>query len=167
MRNVRRYFKEGRTYFLTHITYRRQPILITHIDLLWNSIHKFKQLTPYELIAWVILPDHWHCIIEPSENDVASLMKRIKLSLAAGYLKRLGFRSGRTWHNRYWDHVIRDQEDMNRHVDYIHYNPMRHGLATSAMKYPHSPFRQFVDSGLYDLRWGIVNSPTIIGDFGE
>jgi len=121
----------------------------------------------YELIAWVILPDHWHCIIDPLEKDVASLMKRIKLSFTAGYLKRLGFRSGRTWHNRYWDHVIRNQEDMNRHLDYIHYNPVKHRLATSAMEYPHSSFRQFVDSGLYDSTWGIVDSPTMIGDFGE
>ena len=75
---------------------------------------------------------------------------------------RCGFRSGRTWHNRYWDHIIRDQEDMNRHLDYIHYNPERHGLVTSAMEYPHSSFRQFVDNGLYDSTWGIVDSPTTI-----
>jgi putative transposase len=167
MRNVRRYFKEGRIYFFTHVTYQRQPILITHIDLLWNSIHKFKQLTTYELIAWVILPDHWHCLIGPLDNDVASPMKRVKLSFAAGYLKRCGLRSGRTWHNRYWDHIIRDQEDMNRHLDYIHYNPVRHGLVASAMEYPHSSFRQFVDNGLYDSTWGSVNSPTITGEFGE
>ena len=167
MHNVRRYFKEGNTYFLTHVTFERLPILVDNCDLLWRAIDKYKDRQPLDVIAWAILPDHWHVLLDPKCNDVASLMKKIKLSFAQTYLKRKEMISGRVWHNRYWDHIIRDQQDLNRHVDYIHYNPVKHGLASSSAAYEHSSFSEFVSNGLYDCSWGRVDSVKIDGEFGE
>ena len=119
------------------------------------------------MIAWAVLPDHWHCIINPGDNNLSSLMKKMKLSFAQNYLKRRGAQSGRTWHNRYWDHIIRDEEDMNRHLDYIHYNPVKHGLVTSSGRYPHSSFAEYVKNGSYAPDWGTIDSVKIEGEFGE
>ncbi len=167
MHNVRRYFSEGNCYFLTHVTYQRRPILVENIDLLRSSINRYVEETSSHLIAWVVLPDHWHCIVDPDENSVDSLMKKIKLSFAQNYLKRQKTNSGRTWHNRYWDHIIRDETDMNRHLDYIHYNPVKHGLAKSSRSYAHSSFAEHVGNGLYDFEWGTIDSVRIDGEFGE
>lgn len=167
MRNVKRYFKRGNTYSLTHVTYQRSPILVQNIDLLWESIDKYRRSSPFSLVAWAILPDHWHCIVSPGKNDLATLMKKVKLSFAMRFLKRQGLSSGRVWQNRYWDHIIRDQQDLNRHIDYIHYNPVRHGVVDSSLDYPHSSFSDFVDRGLYESTWGAVDSVRLEGDFGE
>lgn len=167
MRNVRRYFKKGSTYFLTHITFDRQPILIDNIDLLYDSIVKQVKKSTFRLIAWVVLQDHWHCIIDPMENDPAELMKRIKLSFAMQYLKRTNQMSGRTWQNRYWDHIIRSQEDMNSHIDYIDYNPVKHGYVTAPIEWKHSSFHEFVDEGWYRSDWGSKRDIGFSGKFGE
>lgn len=167
MRNVRRYFKEGNTYFLTHVTYGRQPILIDHIDILRKSIDKHRNESNFKLIAWVVLPDHWHCLIDPTIYDLADLMKRIKLSFAMSYVKRIGETSGRTWQNRYWDHIIRNQEDMNNHLNYIHFNPVKHGYVTAAKDWAHSSFRDFVDAGHYHIDWGVKDDLTFTGEYGE
>ncbi|MBU1319219.1 MAG: transposase [candidate division Zixibacteria bacterium] len=154
-------------YFLTHVTFDRQPILIDHIDLVHDSIDKHKRDSAFELIAWVVLHDHWHCIINPQENDLADLTKRIKLSFAMRFLKRAGQKSGRTWQNRYWDHIIRNSEDMNNHLDYIHYNPVKHGYVTAPLDWEHSSFHKFVDEGLYRPDWGAKREIGFSGRFGE
>src|SRR5690606_36031905 len=76
-------------------------------------------------------------------------------------------RNGRVWQNRFWDHVIRDQEDLNRHLDYIHYNPVKHGLAASALAWKHSSFRQYVRDGYYNDDWGRKDVPQFGGEYGE
>ncbi len=127
--NVKRYFKEGNIYFLTHVTYLRRRILVENIDLFWKSIDAQRAKSDFELLAWVVIPDHVHVIINPKSNNPGLLTKNLKLSYSSSLLKRLGLMSGRVWHNRYWDHVIRNEEDMNKHLDYIHYNPVKHELA--------------------------------------
>lgn len=167
MRNVRRYFKEGQCCFLTHVTYQRKPILVKHVELLMSTINQYRKQIPFDLVAWVVLPDHWHCIVDPCDNDLAALMKKIKLSFAQKYLKAQGTNSGRTWHNRYWDHIIRDERDMNRHLDYIHYNPVKHGLVDASANYLHSSFAKYVAEGLYPSGWGSTGFVKIEGEFGE
>ena len=167
MRNVRSYFSPGNTYFLTHVTYKRKPILIDKVDLLWDAINKQNEREAFHLIAWAILPDHWHLIIDPKRNDISKLMKCIKLSFAHHYLRSQRQSSGRTWHNRFWDHMIRDEDDMNRHIDYIHYNPVKHGLVQSPIDYEHSSFNGFVDEGMYPADWGSSEIVDSSGEFGE
>lgn len=167
MRNVRRFFSPGNTFFLTHVTYKRKPILIDNVNPLWDAINKYNEQEPFHLIAWAIVPDDWHLIIDPKRNDISKLMKCIKLSYAYYYLRSQGQTSGHTWHNRFWDHMIRDEDDMSRHIDYIHYNPVKHGLAQAPKDYEYSLFRDFVDEGLYQADWGSREVVVSKGEFGE
>ncbi len=167
MRNVRRYFKRGQICFVTHVTYGRLPLLVDNFDLLWQSFETHMQKLEFELIAWVVLPDHWHAIIDPQMNDMPSLMKKIKLSFSALYRKRVEARSMRIWQSRYWDHIIRDQNDFNRHIDYIHYNPIKHKIATMPLEYEYSSFREYYDDGIYNEDWAVFKKVELNGDFGE
>jgi putative transposase len=74
---------------------------------------------------------------------------------------------GRVWHNRFWDHVIRNQEDLNRHVDYIHYNPVRHGMVSRPFLYEFSSARNWLSRGYYQEDWGTAENPVKNGEFGE
>ena len=76
-----------------------------------------------EIIASVILPDHVHYLFDTNGRDISLIMQRIKMSFGAIYRKRHNLKSGRLWQNRFWDHIIRDQDNFNNHVSYIHYNP--------------------------------------------
>jgi len=94
-------------------------------------------------------------------------MRRVKLSFSANYRKRLGFREGRVWQYRFWDRIIRDEEELNRHTDYIHYNPVKHGLSQSPFEWQFSSAALFLEKGLYAPDWGVSGSVQIEGDFGE
>lgn len=149
MTNIRRYLNEGNIYFLTHVTYNRQNILINHFNLLWESINRYQQKANFELIAWVVLPDHIHMIIDPKENNLSTLMKKIKLSFSMKCLKEQNLKSGKVWQNRFWDHIIRDQNDMNRHIDYIHYNPVKHQVINSPFEWKYSTINEYKNKGYY------------------
>jgi len=153
-------------YFITNVTYERKPILREHSDLLRKSIHNIQDRFDIDLHAWVILPDHFHLIIDAKGHDISNLMQRIKMSFIALYHKHLGLKSGRVWQHRFWDHIIRDQEDWNRHVDYIHYNPVKHGFAQSPFEWKYSSIHKFHKDGMYGGDWG-EKSILFDCDFGE
>jgi putative transposase len=153
--------------FLTHVTIDRKPILVRHFDLLWNATEVVRREVPFDLIAWVVLPDHMHLLLNPGASDVSKLMKRIKLSFSTNYRRHHGLREGRVWQYRFWDHIIRDEEDRNRHVDYIHYNPVKHGLTKSPFEWEWSSIRDYREKGYYQLDWGVSQAIRIEGDFGE
>jgi putative transposase len=167
MSKLRRYPALGRPYFITNVTYDRRPILVDHVDLLEMVFDIAKKRIPFELLAWVILPDHFHLLLDAGEIDVSRILQTTKMSFASNYRKRLGQRSGRTWQNRFWDHIIRDQDDFNRHVDYIHYNPIKHGLVRSPFDWPHSSVHQWRDEGVYSDDWGCREDVVLDGEFGE
>ncbi len=166
MSNLRRFHENGYIYFITNVTYKRQPLLVTNIDLLWKAFDLCKARRPIELIAWVVMPDHFHLVIDPGEKHISTVLQRIKMSFAAQYRNRYELHSGRVWQNRFWDHMIRSQEDMNRHIDYIHINPMKHGLAGRPLDWPHSSFGEYVARGLYPTDWCAVETSTT-GGLGE
>ena len=165
MSNIRRYFKKGNIYFLTHVTYQRQPILSENMDLLLNSLFKFTLKTPYNIIAWVILPEHFHVLIDPFDNNLSLLMRKIKLSFSSSYRKQTNLNSGRTWQYRFWDHVIRDETDMNNHIDYIHYNPVKHGLVERPFDWKFSSIHNYKE--YYQDNWGVKKIIKFDGEFGE
>lgn len=167
MTNIRRYFAKGQMYFLTHVTFERQPILVDNVDLLWKAFNQNGVNDSYRLLAWSILPDHLHLLLDPQEQDVAKLTKRIKLIFSAGFRSRHGLTSGRLRQYRYWDHIIRDQDDLNRHADYIHYNPVKHGLVKDPFDYEHSSMHLFAKEGIYRRGWGRCKDPTTAGEYGE
>jgi putative transposase len=147
--------------------YNRIPILINNFDMFWKSLQKVKGIIPFELIAWVVMPDHIHIIINPYENDLSRLVRRIRLSFSANYRKSMNTKSGRVWQYRFWDHVIKNMDDMNRHIDYIHYNPVKHGAAGSPFEYPYSSFHDYFKRGYYSQDWGSSEELVFEGKFGE
>jgi len=165
MSNLRRYYSSGNMYFITVVTFKRRPILRWNIDLFWLSINKMKSIYEFELIAWVVLPDHFHAVINPFDNNLSELIKRFKLSYSMNFRKRNNLKSGRIWQFRFWDHVIRNQDDFNRHIDYVHYNPVKHGLVRSPFEYEYSSIDKY--SEYYQKDWGVSEPIEFEGDFGE
>lgn len=143
------------------------PILVDNFDLLWKAIETTKQKTQIDIIAWAILPDHFHMIIDPMRNNPSALMKSMKLSFSWHYRKRIRMVKGRVWQNRFWDHIIRDQGDLKKHIDYIHINPVKHGLITDALEWKYSSMQQYFENGFYSNDWGSTEKLSFEGEFGE
>jgi putative transposase len=152
-------------YFITNVTFNRHPIIVTDIDIFWNSIESVCKRVSFELFAWVILPEHFHALIIPKQGDISDIMKRIKLSFSMDYRKRHKLPEGRIWQRGFWDHMIRNDEDLKRHLDYIHYNPVKHGLVKSAHDWPHSSIHKFKED--YPKDWGIKPEFDGADNFGE
>lgn len=159
MTPLRRYILTGHTYFVTVVTYKRHKILLKNPDLFHNS---WKKIIPS---AWVILPDHFHAILEVGDFSISDILHSFKITYSRQFRDQHG--PGRVWQNRFWDHVIRDEEDLNRRLDYIHYNPVRHGVVDSPMKYGLSSLSRFVEEGLYEREWANEDRPEFSGEFGE
>jgi putative transposase len=164
MPNYRRAWCPGGTYFFTvNLLERRgNDLLIRHIELLKESIRAVKQRHPFEIHAWIVLPDHLHCVIELPEND-ADFSLRWRL-IKMGFSKSLPRgehlsevrrkRSERgIWQRRFWEHLIRNEEDYQAHMDYVHINPVKHGIVDTVVEWPHSTFHRLVKEGLYPAGW--------------
>jgi putative transposase len=167
MTNIRRFWDIGHLYFVTHVTYRRMPILIDNIDLWQDAVVFTKDIMSFNLMAWVVLPDHIHILIDPIASDLSYLSKRLKMKFSGQYRARHHYHSGRVWQYRFWDHKIRDENDFKKHFDYIHYNPVKHGLVMQPIEYEYSSFKKYYDTGYYSADWGVNESPNLSGDYGE
>ncbi|MEW6658549.1 MAG: transposase [Thermodesulfobacteriota bacterium] len=183
MPEYRRTKLKGGTYFFTVVTFGRQPIL-THDQVraaMREGIQEVRQSLPFTIEAWVLLPDHLHTIWTLPENDDNygsrwAVIKRI-VSKRCGSLEGMrvpvsssrGNRGeGPFWQRRFWEHCIRDELDLQRHLDYIHWNPVKHGYVNRVIEWPYSTFHRFVGKGIYPSDWGGINEEEIkdIG-FGE
>lgn len=138
MKTLRRYHLPEDTCLVTNVTFKRNPILIQNIDLFWQAVSATKAKTEFEFVAWVILPDHCHLIVNPHGHDISAIMQRIKMSFGATYRKRHGLRQARVWQNRFWDRIVRNEDDLRRFTDYIHWNPVKHGWVKSPFQWKHS-----------------------------
>jgi putative transposase len=184
MSDYRRYFVAGGMYFFTVVTYNRCPILTTKEarKFLRDAINKIAKDRPFHLFATVLLPDHWHLIMQLPENDTdySVRMKRIKEELTLAWLDADLPASPVTaaqcdkgergiWQPRFWEHTIEDETDLERCVDYIHWNPRKHRIVEQVRDYPWSSFHRFVRLGQYDLEWGGSEPDSIVGhlDWGE
>lgn len=133
MPDYRRNFLPGGTFFFTvALLERKRDLLVDRIDLLRESVRRVKRRYPFEIVAWVVLPDHLHCIwtLPDGDADFATRWRLIKLLFCKGLPKteRLSAVRRRNaergiWQRRYWEHTIRDGRDFSAHVDYIHFNP--------------------------------------------
>ena len=160
MKTLRRFDIRDRYYFITCVTHDRNKILLDNIDLFWSSWHD----TPLE--AWAIMLDHFHVIIKIDKIAISDIMHKFKITYSRRYRNKYKA-PGKVWQNRFWDHIIRDQQDMNRHLDYIHYNPVKHGLTNDPFLYKHSSLERYYADGLYQRDWGVVDPIEIVGEFGE
>lgn len=163
MPNYRRNWVPGGTYFFTvALLERKRDLLVAEIDLLRDSVRRVKRLYPFEIDAWVVLPDHLHSIwtLPPNDADYAKRWRLIKLLFSKGIPKHERLSSVRVnrkergiWQRRYWEHTIRDDDDYRHHIDYVHWNPMKHGLVEKISDWPYSSFHRYVKAGLYTDDW--------------
>jgi putative transposase len=167
MSNLRRYNQLGCTYFITTVTHGRQPILTKDISLFHRSTTIACDKFATELIAWAVLPDHVHFVIHSEFTDLSVFMKGFKRGYGLLFRQSNGRNYGAIWQLRFWDHIVRSQEDLNRHIDYIHINPVKHELCASPFEYEHSSFADFVAGGIYTKEWGENGALRFDGEFGE
>jgi putative transposase len=168
----------GGYYFFTVVTYKRKRFLANEIarECLRAAWQHVRQRRPFEVTALCLLPDHLHCLwcLPESDNDYSTRWMLIKKGFTRQYLKAGGHESGQSlsryrkrkrgvWQRRFWEHRIRDQEDLHKHVDYIHCNPLKHGLVKAVEDWPWSTYHKFVPEGFYQHR--ILSDYD--SDFGE
>ena len=164
MPDYRRYRVAGGTYFFTVNLLERYPndLLVRHIELLRSVVRKVREKRPFHIDAWVILPDHLHCVwtLPPGDDDFTNRWRLIKQGFSKGLPmteRRSAVRIARgeraIWQRRFWEHVIRNDRDYAAHVDYCHINPLKHGYVQRVADWPFSTFHRYVESGLYPVDW--------------
>ncbi|BCR25368.1 REP-associated tyrosine transposase [Aquipseudomonas alcaligenes] len=163
MSDYRRARVPGATYFFTvNLRDRSSDLLIREIDLLRDTVRATKARHPFHIDAWVVLPEHMHCMwtLPEGDADFALRWKVIKF----GFSRRLPSQEALSatqhrrgeraiWQRRYWEHLIRDDRDYQRHFDYIHFNPLKHGHVQRVVDWPYSSFHRAVRMGLYPRNW--------------
>jgi putative transposase len=145
----RRIFIPGGTYFFTvTLEDRRKRYLTENIDAFRRAYACERH--PYETIAIVVLPDHLHCVwtLPPDDHDFPTRWRLLKSHFSRAVAppdEARGRRKGERgiWQRRYWEHAIRDDDDLERHVQYIHGNPVKHGLVKDADDWPHSSWHRW------------------------
>ena len=143
------------------------PIFIKNMDILLKAYKNTKSRLKFNIIAWVVLDDHFHVVLDPFGNNPSRLMQTLKMSFASYYRKRMDMYRGGVWQNRFWDHIIRDQDDLNRHIDYIHYNPAKHRYVIKPADWRYSSMIKYMRKGVYSDNWGSIEPKRMEGDFGE
>jgi putative transposase len=175
--NYRRAFVPGATWFFTVALAQRRDkrLLLDQVDVLRASFRCVREAHPFRIDAIVILPEHLHCIwtLPESEADFSTRWGLIK----AGFSRSIPEGEGRSesriergergiWQRRFWEHLIHDENDFERHVDYIHWNPVKHGHCGSPREWAHSSFHRFVRQGMLPADWGSMIDASG-GEFGE
>ena len=146
-----------------------------HIDCLRAAFRYVRDRHPLTIDAIVVLPDHLHAIwsLPDGDADFATRWRLIKAAFSRALPEGEGISASRSrkgergiWQRRFWEHTLRDEHDYSRHVDYVHFNPVKHGLVTQVKDWPHSSFHRLVRLGVYPLDWGgdVAGQPT---EFGE
>ena len=182
MSRYRRLRVSGGTYFFTVVTYGRKPLFADadNRSLLRKAFDATRQRYPFETIAMCIPPYHLHAIWKLPEGDAdfSGRWASIKSLFTRSYqgasrvgqgppypgASRMRKREAAVWERRFWEHLIRDEDDLRRHVDYIHYNPVRHGLVENVSAWPWSTYHRYIDEGLYQQGWG--DAGDIVQDIG-
>lgn len=154
MRNYRRYYIPSSAVFITCVTHHRIPYFANaeNIELLLVTIQDVQKIHPFTNIAYVILPDHFHWIIQPTgeNHNFSSIMQSVKWNFTRNYKKANGIIASEIiWQRGFWDHIIRNDKDFSTHLDYIHWNPVKHDLVLKAEDYKHSSLAKFMDDGYY------------------
>jgi putative transposase len=155
MVRYRRNFLDGGTYFFTAtLVDRRSDVLVRHIEGLRTAFRLTRQAHPFAIDAIVVLPDHLHVVMTLPAGDAGFPVPRRRNGELA------------LWQRRFWEHTIRDDRDFAAHVDYIHYNPVKHGLVARVRDWPHSSFHRYVRRGLCPPDWA-GDARGGKGEFGE
>ena len=162
--DYRRHCIPGGCFFFTVnlLKRRRNDLLTQRIDLLRSAVRTVHRARPFRIDAWVVLPDHLHCVwtLPAGDDDFSTRWRLIKTifarSLAADERRsdaRKRHRERGIWQRRFWEHSIRDDADFAAHVDYVHFNPVKHGYVEHVADWPYSTFKACVRRGLYPAAW--------------
>jgi putative transposase len=175
MPNYRRAFVPGGCWFFTvNLLERRQTLLVDHIALLREAVDGTRRDFPFEIDAFVVLPEHLHAIwsLPQRDADFSTRWRLVKTRFAKALPKwerRSAIRKRRNergiWQRRFWEHLIRDDADYARHLEYCYINPVKHALVTRVRDWPHSSFHRDVRRGLFPLDW--AGDTGAMGEFGE
>ncbi len=163
----RRLYLKGGTYFFTLVTYQRFPVFSSPdaIELLNDAFEYTALRMPFSVIAFVILPDHMHYIWTLPEDsaDYSTRWRLIKSHFTRARPGNLNFletdsrknkKERNVWQRRFWEHLIRNDDDLTRHLEYIHFNPVKHGYVNSPKDWQYTSFAKYVADGLYPDGWG-------------
>lgn len=163
----RRAFIPGGSFFFTVVTEKQRALFNDeqNVDTLRCAFQTIKARRPFNIDAIVIMPDHLHCIwtLPPGDRDFATRWRLIKTwftkhcdtSLRAPPNQaRQNKQEQAVWQHRYWEHALRDETDFSRHVDYIHYNQVKHRYTSAPQEWPYSSFHRYVEAGVYPVDWG-------------
>ena len=165
----------GASYFFTVVTHERRPIFRNAgaVALFQSGVDRIRDRHPFDIDAFVILPDHIHTVWTLPDGD-AEFSKRwrlIKEAFTKPFVRqtqpselsasRRAKGEQAIWQRRFWEHLIRNEDDYAAHIDYIHYNPVRHGLTAAARDWPHSSFSEWVERGVYEPYWGSDEMPPL------
>jgi putative transposase len=155
---LRRYYVPNALFFVTQVVDRREPVFsnLHHLELLRQTLRQVRSTYPFSVLAYVFLPDHFHLLFRPHAPIIHSeVMRLLKLRFTYRYKAQLNIRGKMVfWQARYWDHMIRDEDDFQRHMDYIHYNPVKHDYVSKPEDWPHSSYGTWRERDAYPPQWG-------------
>ncbi|MBD3394402.1 MAG: transposase [Chitinivibrionales bacterium] len=180
MPNYRRHRVAGGTYFFTLVTHQRRSWLCDPAAraALHQAIVSTRANWPFRIDAWVLLPDHLHCVwtLPDGETGYAERWRLIKTGVSRRLYadrtilpsaSRSRRRESMLWQRRFWEHTICDEQDLAAHYAYVHYNPVKHGLCDSPGAWPYTTFHRFVRQGLYPPDWGVAEQVRIPDGVGS
>ena len=176
MTQYRRPVAPGATWFFTVALAQRNgsQLVVDEVDKLRSAFRKVRATHPFQIDAVVILPEHLHCIwtLPAGDSDFSTRWSLIKGNFSRAiekgeYRSETRRRRGERglWQRRFWEHLIRDEDDFRHRADYIHWNPVKHGWVQKVSEWPHSSYSSFLRRGIYELNWGEIGVADI--DAGE
>lgn len=174
MSRYRRMWVPGGTYFFTvNLLERRRTLLVDRIDDLRAAFRAAHAARPFAIEAIVVLPDHLHCLWRLPEGDADNAIRwrQIKSVFSTSIPKGEGVRASRVskgergvWQRRFWEHLVTDEDDLQRHVDYIHINPVKHGHAARASDWPYSSIHRDIRAGDLRADWATADEGSEVGE---
>lgn len=163
MTEYRRYrIKAGCYFFTVNLVERNRELLVEHVGTLREAFRHVRQKHPFSIDAMVVLPEHLHCIwtLPEGDDDFSLRWRQIKAEFSRNIESGERISNSwalkqerRIWQRRFWEHCIRDEDDFMKHVDYIHFNPVKHGLVKWVQDWPYSSFHRYVKRGILPVNW--------------
>jgi putative transposase len=167
MPNFRRYYVPNAVVFITAVTNNRIPYLRAEADLalFWQTLRFVQEIHPFNLLAHVTLDQHFHWLlwVRDPNGDFSTVLHSLKRNFTINFKRAHGIASSfQLWQDRFWDHVIRNTRDLERHFDYIHYNPVKHGYVKRPEDWAQSTYTHWLERGYYEPGWGHEEEPESI-----
>lgn len=164
---IHRLYIPNALYFIVATVQGRHPIFAdeSNVELLRETMRRVKGIHPFAMRAYVFLPEHLHLLVQVlGSTTISEVLHSIQRNLTLNYKRAHGIaHETHLWQHGFWDHVIRDEEDLAGHFHYIHYNPVKHGYVKKPEDYVHCSYNEYVKRGWYEIGWGHVEPPELKG----